>query len=91
MDPQNSRKKTTSFISNVPLAPQHVGFTIGPFEYVDLTAFRESDEEDKIGQNAVPVHGFCLPGRADETKNTCVPLAKVSLLFSMKKNPLNEV
>ena len=81
MDPQTSHKKTTSFVSNVPLAPQHIGFAIGPFEHVDLTVFRESDEEDKIGQNAVPVHGFCLPGRADETKNTCVPLAKVSLLF----------
>ena len=80
MDPQDPHKKSTSFVSNVPLAPQHVGFAIGPFEHVDLTAFRESDEEDKIGQNAVPVHGFCLPGRADETRNTCVPLAKVSLL-----------
>ncbi len=80
MDPQDSAKKTTSFSSNVPVAPQHVGFAIGPFEHVDLTEFRESDEDDKLGQNAVPVHGFCLPGRVGETKNTCLPLAKVCLL-----------
>ena len=59
------------------VAPQHIGFVIGPFEYVDLTEFRESDEDDKLGQNAVPLHGYCLSGRADELRNTCLPLAKV--------------
>jgi transcription initiation factor TFIID subunit 2 len=81
VDPQDPTKKITSFLSNVSIAPQHVGFAIGPFEHVDLTEFRESDEDDKLGQNAVPVHGFCLPGRVAETKNTCVPLAKVCRLF----------
>ena len=59
------------------VAPQHIGFAIGPFEYVDLAEFRESDEDDKLGQNAVLLHGYCLPGRADELRNTCLPLAKV--------------
>lgn len=44
---------------------------------MDLAQFRESDEDDRLGQNAVPVHGFCLPGRAEEIKNTCLPIAKV--------------
>ena len=56
-----------------------MGFAIGPFEHVDLAEFRESEEDDRLGQNAVPVNGFCLPGRADEVKNTCLPIAKVKL------------
>lgn len=79
MDNLDPTKKTTSFVSSTALAAQHIGFAIGPFEHVDLTEFRESDEDDKLGQNAVPVHGFCLPGRADETKNTCLHLAKVGI------------
>ena len=77
LDPVDPAKKTTSFISTTPLAPQQIGFAIGPFEHIDLAEFRESDEDDKLGQNAVPLHAFCLPGRVDETKNTCLPLAKV--------------
>ena len=79
IDPRDPSKKTTFFTCTTAVAPQHIGFAIGPFEHVDLAAFRESDEDDKLGQNAVPVHGFCLPGRADELKNTCLPLAKVVL------------
>ena len=60
-----------------PISAQHVGFAIGPFEHVDLAEFRESEEDERLGQNAVPVHGFCLPGRVDEIKNTCLPIAKV--------------
>jgi transcription initiation factor TFIID subunit 2 len=52
-----------------------VGFAIGPFELVDLTKFRESEQDDKLGQSAYNIHGFCLPGRADELKNVCIPIA----------------
>ncbi|MCJ1320312.1 hypothetical protein MMC15_005650 [Xylographa vitiligo] len=83
IDPRDPSKKTTSFTCTTPIAPQHIGFAIGPFEHVDLAAFRESDEDDKLGQNAVPVHGFCLPGRADELKNTCLPLAKAIDFFTL--------
>lgn len=47
-------------------------------EKVDLARYRESDEDDRLGQNAVPVHAYCLPGRASDVANTCLPLAKVS-------------
>lgn len=77
VDPEDSTRKTTSFICATAISAQHVGFAIGPFEHVDLAEFRESDEDDRLGQNAVPVHGFCLPGRIEEVKNTCLPLAKV--------------
>ncbi|MCJ1439071.1 hypothetical protein MMC27_008462 [Xylographa pallens] len=83
IDPRDPSKKTTSFTCTTPVAPQHIGFAIGPFEHVDLAAFRESDEDDKLGQNAVPVHGFCLPGRAEELKNTCLPLAKAIDFFTL--------
>lgn len=77
IDPLDPSTKTTSFLCTTAVASQHIGFAIGPFEHVDLAEFRESDEDDKLGQNAVPVHGFCLPGRAEELKNTCLPIAKV--------------
>ena len=76
-DPLNPGKKTTTFLCLTPISPWHVGFAIGPFEHVDLAGFRETDEDDRLGQNAVPLHGFCLPGRSEELTNTCFPLAKV--------------
>ncbi len=68
---------------------QHLGFAIGPFEHVDLAEFRESDEDERLGQNAVPVHGFCLPGRIDDIKNTCLPMAKVDTLYTLLPRPTN--
>ena len=76
-DPLNPGKKTTTFLCLTPISPWHVGFAIGPFEHVDIAEFRETDEDDRLGQNAVPLHGFCLPGRSEELKNTCFRLAKV--------------
>lgn len=71
-------KKTSTFFCGSALSAQQLGFTIGPFEHVDLAEFREGVEDDKLGQNAVPLHGFCLPGRVDEVRNTCLLMAKVS-------------
>lgn len=76
-DPLDPTKKTTTFLCLTPISPWHVGFAVGPFEHVDLSEFRETDEDDRLGQNAAPLHGFCLPGRSDELRNTCFPLAKV--------------
>ena len=82
VDPLDSSKKSTTFQCLKPVSVRHIGFAIGPFEEVNLTAFRESDEDDRLGRSAVPVHGFCLPGRAAEVRNTCFPLAKVCPYFS---------
>ncbi|PGH16361.1 hypothetical protein AJ80_05211 [Polytolypa hystricis UAMH7299] len=76
MDPKDPTKKTVSFACSSPISAQQIGFAVGPFEYVNLSEFRESDEDEQLGQNAVPVHAFCLPGRADEVRNTCLPMAK---------------
>jgi transcription initiation factor TFIID subunit 2 len=76
IDLDDSTKKVTSFLIQNCVAPQHVGFAIGPFEQVDLSEFREVEDDEKLGQGqTLPVLGFCLPGRADEVRHTCTPLA----------------
>lgn len=80
IDPQDPTWRTVSFACFAPVTARHIGFAIGPFEHVDLTDFREVDEDDKLGQNAIKVDGFCLPGRAEELRNTCMPMAKVCAL-----------
>ncbi|KAG6367956.1 hypothetical protein INS49_002156 [Diaporthe citri] len=72
---------------------QHIGFAIGPFEDVDLySTFRSEEDEAKLGGNAVKVHGYCLPGRSDEVRNTCQPLAHASDFFTLtfSKYPYEE-
>ncbi|KAM5506995.1 Transcription initiation factor TFIID subunit 2 [Microsporum canis] len=83
IDPKDQARKTVSFSCNSPLSAHQIGFAVGPFEYVNLSQFRESDEDDQLGANAVPVHAFCLPGRADEVKNTCLPMAKAVDFISL--------
>ncbi|KAI9813372.1 MAG: hypothetical protein M1832_006330 [Thelocarpon impressellum] len=83
VDPMDPSKKVVSFYCATPVAPQHVGFAVGAFEHVDLSVFRETDEDDKLGQNAVRIHGFCLPGRAEEVRNTCMPMAKAIDYFTL--------
>ncbi|KAL4923460.1 transcription initiation factor TFIID subunit TAF2 [Aspergillus undulatus] len=83
IDPKDSSKKTVSFASYSPLSARQVGFAVGPFEYVNLADFRESDQDEQLGQNAIPLHAFCLPGRGDEVRNTCFPMAKAIDYFSL--------
>lgn len=83
VDPKDQSKKTVSFSCTSPLSAQQIGFAIGPFEYVNLSEFRESDQDEQLGQNAIPVEAFCLPGRADEVRNTCFPMAKAIDFFSL--------
>lgn len=59
------------------MSANQIGFAVGPFEVVELSQYRETEDDDKLGAQAVRVHGFCLPGRAEEVRNTCMPLAKV--------------
>jgi transcription initiation factor TFIID subunit 2 len=82
VNPKDVSRKTTSFKCDVPVTARHIGFAVGPFEHVDLSEFREDDEDEKLGASAVPVHGFCLPGRSEELTNVCMPVANVrNLLF----------
>ena len=81
VDPLDATKKTSSFTCILPVSALHVGFAVGPFEAVNLAAFRDSDEDDKLGRNAITIHGFCLPGRGNDLRNACYPLAKAMDYF----------
>ncbi|KKK17420.1 hypothetical protein ARAM_004788 [Aspergillus rambellii] len=83
IDPRDPGKKTVSFACYSPLSARQIGFAVGPFEYVNLADFRESDQDEQLGQNAIPLHAFCLPGRGDEVRNTCFPMAKAIDFFSL--------
>jgi transcription initiation factor TFIID subunit 2 len=84
VDPDDSSKKIVSFEVSTIVAPKHIGFAIGPFEQVELSEFRDEEDEEKLGQGqSVPVAAFCLPGRADEARNTCQPMAHAMDWFSL--------
>lgn len=68
-------RHTVSFSLSQPVTARHVGFAIGPFEQVDLSQARTLEQEDKLGQSAIKVYGYCLPGKSDDLRNTCWPLA----------------
>ncbi|KAI1475051.1 hypothetical protein K445DRAFT_314390 [Daldinia sp. EC12] len=68
-------KKTMTFEIDRNKAAKHIGFAVGPFEHVDLwSEFRSEEDDTKLGASAVKVHGYCLPGRAEEVRNTCSTL-----------------
>ncbi|QIW95833.1 hypothetical protein AMS68_001351 [Peltaster fructicola] len=73
-DSEDESRHTVSFSLTAPVTARHVGFAIGPFEHVDLGAFREADDEEKLGQNAIKISGYCLPTRSDELRNTAMPV-----------------
>lgn len=81
VDPVDRTKKAVSFACTAAVAARHIGFAIGPFEYIDLANIRESEEDEKLGQNAVQLHGYCLPERMDELRNTCFPTSKVCMIL----------
>lgn len=77
IDKSDNTKKTMSFSCLQQLAPEQLGFAIGPFERVNLSDLRDAQEVEELGRNAVEMLAYCLPGRAEETKNTCLPMTKV--------------
>ncbi|KAJ5802144.1 uncharacterized protein N7503_004594 [Penicillium pulvis] len=83
VDPKDPSRKTVSFGCYAPLSARQLGFAVGPFEYVNLADFRESDQDEQLGQNAIPLHAFCLPGRGDEVQNTSFPMAQAIDFFSL--------
>ncbi|EED16147.1 transcription initiation factor TFIID subunit TSM1/127kD, putative [Talaromyces stipitatus ATCC 10500] len=83
VDPKDSSRKSVSFSSVSNISAQQIGFAVGPFEHVNLSQFRESDQDEQLGDNAVPVDAYCLPGRTNEVKNTCFPIAKAIDYFSV--------
>ncbi|KAI3340622.1 hypothetical protein F4824DRAFT_395748 [Ustulina deusta] len=75
IDKDDETKKTMTFEVDNNKAAKHIGFAIGPFEHVDLwSEFRSEEDDTKLGVSAAKVHGYCLPGRAEEVRNTCASL-----------------
>ncbi|TAQ87492.1 hypothetical protein B7494_g4193 [Chlorociboria aeruginascens] len=85
IDLDDSTKKIVKFTCGTEVAAQHIGFAVGPFEQVDLAEFREDEDDEKLGSaQSVPIFGYCLPGRAQELRNTCLPMAHAIDWFSLK-------
>ncbi|KAF2750875.1 hypothetical protein M011DRAFT_396364 [Sporormia fimetaria CBS 119925] len=76
LDPNDPTRKTASFTCAVPILPQHVGIVVGPFVHVDLSDYRDTQDDERLGSNAIRVHGFCLPEREDEVRNSAMVLAR---------------
>ncbi|KAF1992137.1 hypothetical protein K402DRAFT_416609 [Aulographum hederae CBS 113979] len=75
VDPLDPTKRTVSFSCSTPISAHQIGFAIGPFEHVDLSEFREIDQDERLGQSAVRVDGYCLPRRSEEVRSTCMAQA----------------
>ncbi|KAK4171316.1 putative transcription initiation factor TFIID subunit 2 [Triangularia setosa] len=74
IDPLDNKKKIMTFESSIAAA-QHIAFAIGPFEHIQLwSEFRTEEADEKLGANAAKIHGYCLPGRAEEVLHTCQPI-----------------
>ncbi|KAG4430248.1 hypothetical protein IFR05_014274 [Cadophora sp. M221] len=83
-DLEDSSKKIVSFHVEKLVAPQHIGFAIGPFEQVDLSEFREVEDDDKLGQGqSIPIWAYCLPGRSGQVRHACAPLAHTVDYFTL--------
>ncbi|KAH7239080.1 hypothetical protein BKA59DRAFT_269340 [Fusarium tricinctum] len=71
VDPDDDHKKIMTFEPEKKVSVQKLGFAVGPFEHIDLSSeFRTEEDEVKLGMNALKVHAYCLPGRADWVRNT---------------------
>lgn len=82
VDVSDATKKVVSFSTAEPLSAQQIGFAVGPFEKVKLSDLRDAQEDESLGQNAVEMLAYCLPGRATETRNTCLPAPKAMDYYS---------
>ncbi|KAI8940036.1 hypothetical protein NX059_003758 [Plenodomus lindquistii] len=77
VDHADASRKTASFdCGENPILPQHIGFVIGPFQHVDLSEYRDTVDDERLGENAIKVHAFCLPGKEDEVRNSGMILAR---------------
>ena len=87
MDKIDPTKKSVSFSCSTLVSAQQIGFAVGPFEHVRLSELRGAQADDNLGQNAVDIRGYCLPGRTKDLKNTCLPTARAMDFFVQKYAP----
>lgn len=75
-DRTDPARKTVSFSCTNYVSAQQIGVAVGPFERVNLTEFRDNQQEDELAQGTVELTGYCLPGRTSELRNTCLPIPR---------------
>jgi transcription initiation factor TFIID subunit 2 len=77
-DPEDHTRMTSTFSieTTVGVLPQHIGIVLGPFQHVDLSEYRDTSEDDRLQDEAIKVHAFCLPGREDEVRNSAMMVPK---------------
>ncbi|EJT74461.1 TATA-binding protein associated factor Taf2 [Gaeumannomyces tritici R3-111a-1] len=81
----DSKKIMTFDNSGLDVAAGHVGFAVGPFQHVDLWSdFRPEDDDEKLGDSAIKIHGYCLPGREEEVRFTCEAMAGAADFYAVK-------
>ncbi|KAK3671208.1 Transcription initiation factor TFIID subunit 2 [Recurvomyces mirabilis] len=83
VDSEDETRRTVSFTLADPVAARHVGFAIGPFERIDLSSTRATEDEERLGQSAIRVDGYCLPRRGEEVRNTCFPMTRAMDYFAV--------
>jgi len=83
VDIEDSSKKIVSFLCKTVVAAQHIGFAVGPFEQIDLSEYREDEDDEKLGQRSTAVWGYCLPGRGDEVRNSCMMIPHALDFFTL--------
>ncbi|OLL25460.1 Transcription initiation factor TFIID subunit 2 [Neolecta irregularis DAH-3] len=74
--PTDPRKKIVSYCLISASSAQHIGFAAGPFTKVNLSDYRESEQDEAMGVNSVEILGYCLPHRESELRNTCMFMCK---------------
>ncbi|KAF2001213.1 hypothetical protein P154DRAFT_433281 [Amniculicola lignicola CBS 123094] len=82
LDPTDAGWRTATFNCAVPVLPQHIGIAIGPFEHVDLSEYRDTSDDERLGSSAIRVHAFSLPERAEEVRNSAMILARALDYFT---------
>ncbi|KAM0335420.1 hypothetical protein ACHAQA_000465 [Verticillium albo-atrum] len=84
IDPTDDSKKIMTFELDKKASAQKLGFAVGPFQMVDVSAaFRPEADDEKLGANALKIQAFCLPGRTEETLNTCQALPSAADFFTL--------
>ncbi|KAM5355196.1 hypothetical protein ACJ41O_001842 [Fusarium nematophilum] len=83
VDPDDDHKKIMTFEPEKKVSVQKLGFAVGPFEHIDLSSESRTEEDEvKLGMNALKVHAYCLPHRAEWVRNTSAALTMAADFFT---------
>ncbi|KAJ4266200.1 Transcription initiation factor TFIID subunit 2 [Fusarium torreyae] len=83
VDPDDDHKKIMTFEPEKKVSVQKLGFAVGPFEHIDLSSESRTEEDEvKLGMNALKVHAYCLPHRADWVRNTSAAITMAADFFT---------